>query len=521
MCSLHPFSFDYKCLSFFYFINKRKIKNISMVYFKEYQFIFLLMLTTLLENNSPILQIDLMGWLNMENPIVFYSSLIRIKNSLMVKKADSRKCSTNSKNSAPSIDWASFIEWFRGFTDAEGCFFIKPTKGVHFGFCFSVGLHVDDIKVLEFIQKKLQMGKIYTKGSMATLLVQQQDNIKIIIDIFEAAPLNSIKQLNFLDFKKAFELYTSSDKNLEVKKQIDVIIRKMNNQRSDYEWPSELKRGFKFSNYWLLGFVEGDASFIVGSQGNFRLAFNISQSSRDLALMTELKNYLNDVATAQSVNIKGRRNFVGGVSLSVSERVNKPNTTSQVNIYVYNTKFINIVLIPLFDSLIWQSKKLLDFKDWKQVAKLKEKGLHFTDEGKELIKWIIGQMNSKRLSTHASGGYTKAGNNTLESKMHALIEKLLNGPSNFEIRENGRIFIKSLNKYYSARDSLSIELQNIDGLVVKTFGSMAETARYFGVDPKTVKYWIQNNKSVPTRHLKDDLLSEGADNKFLVISDCD
>lgn len=494
------------------------------------------MLTTLLENYSLILQIDLMGFLSMENPIILYSSLppflfikkkgrwtseaslIKVKNTLTVNKADFRKYSTvNSKNSSTQ-DWASFIEWFRGFTDAEGCFFIKPTKGVHFGFCFSIGLHVDDIKVLEFIQKKLQMGKIYTQGSMATLLVQQQKNIKIIIDIFETAPLNSVKQLNFLDFKKAFELYTGSDRSIEVKKQIDAIIRKMNNQRSDYEWPSELKRGFKFSNYWLLGFVEGDASFIVGGQGNFRLAFNICQSSRDLALMTELKNYLNNLATAQSVSIKGRRNFVGGVSLSVSERVNKPNSISQVNIYVYNTKFINTVLIPLFDSLVWQSKKWLDFKDWKQVAKLKEKGLHFTDEGRELITWIIGQMNSKRLSTHASGGYTKVGNNTLESKMHALIEKLLNGPSNFEIQENGRIFIKSLNKYYSARDSLSVELQDINGLVVKTFGSMAEAARYFEVDPKTVKYWIQNNKPVPTRNLHRDDLGE---NKFWVVSNCD
>lgn len=97
-------------------------------------------------------------------------------------------------------------------------------------------------------------------------------------------------------------------------------------------------------------------------------------------------------------------------------------------------------------------------------------------------------MNSKRLSTHASGGHTKVGNNTLESKMQARIEKLLNGPSNFEIKEDGRIFIKSLNKYYSTRDSLSVELHDINGLVLQTFGSMAEAARYFEVDPKTVKY---------------------------------
>lgn len=476
------------------------------------------MLTTLLVNYSPAIQIDLMDLLSMENPIIFYSNLIMVKNRLAVNKPDFRKYSTvNSKNSSIQ-DWACFIEWFRGFTDAEGCFFIKPIKGVHFGFCFSIGLHVDDIKVLEFIQKKLQMGRVYTQGSMATLLVQQQKNIKIIIDIFESAPLNSIKQLNFLDFQKAFELYTGSNKSLEVKKQIDDIISKMNNKRSDYEWPSEIKREFKFSNYWLLGFVEGDASFSIRSKGNFSLVFNISQSSRDLALMTELKNYLNSLSDAQSVNIKGRRSFLGSVSLSVSERVNKPNSNPQASIFVYNTKFINTVLIPLFDSLVWQSKKWLDFKDWKQVAKLKEKGLHFTDEGRKLITCIIGQMNSNRLSTHASGGHTKAGNITLESKIHAHIEKLLNGPSNFEIKENGRIFIKSLNKYYSSRDSLSVELRDINGLVLKTFESMAEAARYFEVDPKTVKYWIQNNKPVPTRNLHRD---DNGENKFLIISDCD
>ena len=39
-----------------------------------------------------------------------------------------------------------FIEWFRGFTDAEGCFRIKRS-GKNFSFCFSISLHRDDVDV--------------------------------------------------------------------------------------------------------------------------------------------------------------------------------------------------------------------------------------------------------------------------------------------------------------------------------------------------------------------------------------
>ena len=44
--------------------------------------------------------------------------------------------------------------------DAEGCFnFISNRKT--FTFVFSIGLHIDDANVLEFIKERLNVGKVY------------------------------------------------------------------------------------------------------------------------------------------------------------------------------------------------------------------------------------------------------------------------------------------------------------------------------------------------------------------------
>lgn len=154
-------------------------------------------------------------------------------------------------------------------------------------------------------------------------MVGRQEDVQKIIDIFTLAPLNTLKQLDFLDFSKAFELYTSSmKKSLDLKTQIDLIIGSMNSNRSNFEWSSDQIRTYSITSDWLVGFIEGEGSFIALKKGNFPLRFNLSQSVKDLPLMIEIKNYLNNLAVKQSVTIIGRRNFSGAVSLSVSERKN-------------------------------------------------------------------------------------------------------------------------------------------------------------------------------------------------------
>jgi hypothetical protein len=93
-------------------------------------------------------------------------------------------------------------------------------------------MHVDDINGLLFIQETLQIGKISYHKDMAFFRVGRQEELKKIIDIFSNAPLNTSKQLNFLDFKKAFELYTETkNKDILLKLKIDEIINHMNKKR--------------------------------------------------------------------------------------------------------------------------------------------------------------------------------------------------------------------------------------------------------------------------------------------------
>ena len=54
----------------------------------------------------------------------------------------------NGKN---SILFKDFLEWFRGFTDAEACFSVASNNVNNFRFQFLISLHVDDLPLLEFI----------------------------------------------------------------------------------------------------------------------------------------------------------------------------------------------------------------------------------------------------------------------------------------------------------------------------------------------------------------------------------
>lgn len=86
------------------------------------------------------------------------------------------------------MNQSDFLEWFRGFTDGEGSFMVLKNRGNNFTFNFSIGLHVDDTDVLRFIQKRLGIGSITTKGKASYFKVTKQEELLKIIDIPKFPP---------------------------------------------------------------------------------------------------------------------------------------------------------------------------------------------------------------------------------------------------------------------------------------------------------------------------------------------
>ena len=76
--------------------------------------------------------------------------------------------------------------------------------------------------------------------------------------------------------------------------------------------------------------------------------------------------------TAQGDLIGSDFHREAGVNITVGE--------ANYVLSIKNNTFIKKVLIPFFDSMVWYSKKELDYKDWKTQLKIKELGLHLSDD---------------------------------------------------------------------------------------------------------------------------------------------
>lgn len=126
--------------------------------------------------------------------------------SLKNFSGSARYLSTSQKPNIP----AEFYEWFAGLTDGEGNFYIRRrTSGpCAYSFKFGIGVHKDDKDMLIFIQKTLGIGKVFSSKDVCSYEVYDIKGTAKIIEIFtKYSFLNTSKLLNFLAYKKAYELY--------------------------------------------------------------------------------------------------------------------------------------------------------------------------------------------------------------------------------------------------------------------------------------------------------------------------
>jgi hypothetical protein len=341
--------------------------------------------------------------------------------SILSSTAGSKvSCSTDSLER----EMINFYAWFSGFTDAEGSFYIAISKICSFR--FQINLHKDDLNVLYYIQKSLGFGEVRFYNNYGSFTVTRLKDIAQLINILEKYPLQGSKWLNYKDFVLAFELYTNSNPSTDVLNEIAKLKNNMNRLRLDYTIPKD--KVINITPYWFLGFIEGEGCFSINKHNNYRLDFSLTQSSTNSELMKSIKVYLENLPNTEG-------DYTNAIGIS-EVRSNNPNHESVTRIETTRMLFISDVFIPFLESLTWQSKKYLDFQDWKNILKLKEQGMHLSEKGVKLIDLIISQTNNNRLSTSLNHVVVD------REQLLAKVKELLNGPSNFEIR-NGKKFVIS------------------------------------------------------------------------------
>lgn len=290
--------------------------------------------------------------------------------------------------------------YITGFIDAEGCFttsIFKETRmllGWQVKPIFKITVHNRDLKVLEALQRTWGVGKIYKHSVNASVYrVSSLKNLRIIIDHFEKYPLLTQKFADYLLFKQSVDL-------IENKAHLTQEgLLKLVSIKASLNWglSDKFKESFpsiepvarpevKFSPLaqriqdinWLVGFAEGDGSFMVNIiQGKDKtkyyvsLNFSVSQHDRDSNLLKGLIEYLNC----------GRCTY----------------GRNEVNFIVSKFADLNNKIIPIFKEYPMLGTKQADFLDFFKIAELVKSKEHLTKEGVERIKIIRSSMNSKRI----------------------------------------------------------------------------------------------------------------------------
>lgn len=245
---------------------------------------------------------------------------------------------------------------------------------------------------------------------------------------------------------------TCSRVSPEIRKEIFNIKNKAlrsNKLQVNFKQPNEHE--IKITPYWLLGLVEGEGYFSVASS-TFRLEFGVGLTAGEVEVLKGIQKFLLDLPGQYKIT----RQDTTVLGLWVSSKAKDENSKPMARLYTYKTDYITNVLVPFFDSLIWLSKKELDYKDWKLILRMKNQGKHFMDEGKELISLIANGMNNNRLSSNLS---KKGSNLSLSSeKIQKKAIKLLSLPSNYELQPDGKILIKSLGSYLKGRGNVGVKV---------------------------------------------------------------
>lgn len=321
---------------------------------------------------------------HINEPIIMFSTVLSCNNKENIKPLSTLSQPKPTKE---------FLQWFVGFVDAEGCFFIShKVNSTSFGFTFKIDLHIDDIEVLEKIAKLLGIGTIYRSKirNYAGFHVYRLDDIvRVLLPIFEEFPLQTTKNLDFLSWKKAIHIKRNSKRLSTTELNIISDLRRnMNSGRLtiDEKQLANLTKMVNINVYWLIGFCEGEGTF-----GYKHLVpyFQLAQHKKNLFVLKAIESFILSQQEKSKVTDLSK--------LNVLYTINK--RTDVYSMTVVSVDSLYSCIVPLFDSMPFLTRKSIDLHFWIISVKMHKFGYSFLPEGRKIALQISSGTNKYRYTT--------------------------------------------------------------------------------------------------------------------------
>lgn len=240
----------------------------------------------------------------------------------------------------------------------------KDTKAIHF--IFQITLHIDDIKVLNLIKDKLEIGNVTVSKSSSSYKVHSFKDIQKLLLIFNQFPLLTHKQIDYDIWRQAIEikqnhletqsLKISKNKSFDEDTYNKLLLLKtsLNKPKLDSSLQNYIIHKNMITDYWLLGFVEGDGSFFIS---NNSATFSLRQ--KDKQILEIISQFLEELPICPPLDL----NLFKPDKPQCSIRLSKNSKNEEAySLTITDADVLFQYILPFFKRLKFLSRKNIDFK---------------------------------------------------------------------------------------------------------------------------------------------------------------
>ena len=234
---------------------------------------------------------------------------------------------------------------------------------------FCITFHKNDLPLAEIILKKIGSGfiRIKSKENAVVLTVSPVKGLVYII--------SEIK--NYLRTPKIH--------------QVNKLIIWLNLHHKTNLIELDINKNSLDSDYWLSGFIDADAGFMI----NYKKKEGITKNIDVISLTITLEQRMVDPVTQESYEPVLKKI---AIFFNTSLRIRYQKSTGNTYFRVVGSSILSrLNVIEYLSSYPLQSSKRLNYLDWKKASDLKISNKFLSDEDKKTIFDLKNNMNRKRV----------------------------------------------------------------------------------------------------------------------------